>query len=436
MISSAGLAADRQTVIAHLLGAVPGLDREGAAGVLERAGSAGKGSLRQIAAHLRQHRDPLRTHGQDLPPGLIRLAWRLHADGHDLGHRAALRELREDHRRAEQPQPGRTDLRDLQGAGSPHPVRAVWPDRRPSRPPPGRADLRCLLRPGTLVGHTESMEYVARVPAPPLDQFIDDIYCLTGVPRHRRMNVPPMPSAHLFINLGGPARLWDSGPSVPPAVFTDGWFMGVWTRRFLFETPARVRLVGVHFKPWGMSPFAGMPATELRDRWVPVDAVWQRSSDRIRNQAGEAASATGALRVLEEELRSRLAVAPSRGLDLVRYAGRRLAASHGAVPVGALEDGTGVSGNHLAAQFKSHVGVTPKRVARIYRFARLILSVDALRPVDWPGLAQTAGYFDQAHFSREFKAFTGHTPTGYLALRRRFPAEPGFPPDMGPMPAD
>jgi AraC-like DNA-binding protein len=51
-------------------------------------------------------------------------------------------------------------------------------------------------------------------------------------------------------------------------------------------------------------------------------------------------------------------------------------------------------------------------------------------------LAHTAGYFDRAHFSREFKDFTGHTPTEYLALRRRFPAEPGFPPDDGPMPAD
>ncbi|MGW5261180.1 helix-turn-helix domain-containing protein [Microbispora sp. NPDC004025] len=280
------------------------------------------------------------------------------------------------------------------------------------------------------------MEYVGRVPAPPLDRFIDDIYCLSGVPRHRLMNVPPMPSAHLFVNLGVPVRLWDSDPSVPPAVLTDGWFMGVWTRRFLFEYPTRVRLVGVHFKPWGMSPFIGMPAIELRNRWVPVDAVWQRSVDRIRNQVGDIASATETLRVVEEELRSRFAEAPWGGLDLVQRTGERLATSHGAVPVGALADAAGVSGNHLATQFKSHVGVTPKRVARIYRFARLILSVDALRPVDWSQLAQTAGYFDQAHFSREFKDFTGHTPTGYLALRRRFPPEQAFPPDNGPMPAD
>jgi AraC-like DNA-binding protein len=280
------------------------------------------------------------------------------------------------------------------------------------------------------------MEYVARVPAPPLDLFIDDIYCLTGVPRYRRMNVPPMPSAHLFVNLGGPVRLWDSDPSAPPAVVTDGWFMGVWTRRFLFEYPDRTRLFGVHFKPWGMSPFADLPAAELRDRWVPADAVWQRSLDRTRNRVGEAASVTGALRALEEELRLRLAAAPPRGLDLVQRTGGGLAASRGTVPVGTLSGAAGVSGNHLAAQFKSHVGVTPKRVARIYRFARLILSVDALRSVDWAELAQTAGYFDQAHFAREFKDFTGHTPTEYLALRRRFPADRGFPPDNGPMPAD
>jgi hypothetical protein len=69
---------------------------------------------------------------------------------------------------------------------------------------------------------TESMEYAGQAPAPPLDRFIDDIYCLTGVPRHRRMIVPPMPSAHLFVNLGRPVRLWASDPSVPAEVCTDG----------------------------------------------------------------------------------------------------------------------------------------------------------------------------------------------------------------------
>ena len=50
------------------------------------------------------------------------------------------------------------------------------------------------------------LDDAGRVPAPPLDLFIDDIYCLTGVARHRRVNVPPMPSAHLFVNLGRPVR--------------------------------------------------------------------------------------------------------------------------------------------------------------------------------------------------------------------------------------
>src|SRR3954454_17041301 len=75
------------------------------------------------------------------------------------------------------------------------------------------------------------MDYVGQVPAPPLDRFIDDIYCLTGVPRHRRMNVPPMPSAHLFVNLGEPVRLWN--PDLP-------------THRARDRSSKRLTSMGVH----------------------------------------------------------------------------------------------------------------------------------------------------------------------------------------------
>jgi AraC-like DNA-binding protein len=280
------------------------------------------------------------------------------------------------------------------------------------------------------------VEYISRVPAPPLDRFVDDIYCLTGTPHHRRLNVPPMPSAHLMINLAGPACLYDSDPNVPPAILADGWFIGVWSRRFVIEQPSPVRLIGVHFKPWGVSPFFDGPLTELGDQWVPADAVWGRSFDLLRDRIACAMTTREMLQILEAELRSRLPGALSSGLQLVERTAGLIEASWGAVPVGALGDDVGVSRNNLAAQFKAHVGLTPKRVARIYRFARLILSVDAGHPVDWSRLAQAASYFDQAHLSKEFKDFTGHTPTAYLELRRRFPAVKGFPPDNGPMPAE
>lgn len=280
------------------------------------------------------------------------------------------------------------------------------------------------------------MQYLSRKPAPPLDRFIDDLYCLSGEPGHRRrLSVPPMPSAHLMINLGGPVRLRDSDPAAPAAVLTDGWFMGVWTRRFVVEYPDAVRVAGVHFKPWGLAPFVRLPMSELRDRWVPADAVWERGLGALRVRLAEAESTEAMLWVLEEELRTRLDRESSDGLALVGRSAGRLEASWGSVPVAALADRAGVSGNRLTTQFTSHVGIAPKRLARIYRFARVILAADATRPVAWAELAQAAGYFDQPHLINEFKSFTGHTPTAYLALRRRFPAERDFPPDLGPMPA-
>lgn len=156
--------------------------------------------------------------------------------------------------------------------------------------------------------------------------------------------------------------------------------------------------------------------------------------DPASSAAGRPAHADR-LRLLEEELNRRLDPASSRGLELVDHIAGQMAGSWGTLPVGALAQDAGVSANRLAGQFKVHVRLTPKRMARIYRFARPILSVDARGPVRWTQLALAAGYFDQAHFSNEFQDFTGHTPTAYLALRRRFPAEPGFPPDNVPMPA-
>jgi hypothetical protein len=98
---------------------------------------------------------------------------------------------------------------------------------------------------------------------------------------------------------------------------------------------------------------------------------------------------------------------------------------------------TGVSSTHLAQRFKELIGVTPKRLARTYRFAATVFAINPAGPIDWGDLAGGAGYFDQAHFGHEFRAFTGLTPTRYVEVRRRFLREhPGHALDGWPLPAD
>ena len=47
-----------------------------------------------------------------------------------------------------------------------------------------------------------------------------------------------------------------------------------------------------------------------------------------------------------------------------------------------------------------------KRLARTYRFAATVFAINPAGPIDWGDLAGGAGYFDQAHFGHEFRAFT------------------------------
>jgi AraC-like DNA-binding protein len=82
----------------------------------------------------------------------------------------------------------------------------------------------------------------------------------------------------------------------------------------------------------------------------------------------------------------------------------------------------GISHNHLLTQFKRMVGITPKALARLYRLKHILHAIDPTHNVDWTQLAHQSGYFDQAHFSNDFMAFVGHSPTDYLERRRQIHA--------------
>jgi AraC-like DNA-binding protein len=102
----------------------------------------------------------------------------------------------------------------------------------------------------------------------------------------------------------------------------------------------------------------------------------------------------------------------------------RIEQSGGALAVEDLVEEIGYSRKHLAAAFKEHVGMPPKAMARLVRFQRALAALRSGRQQDLAQLALDLGYYDQAHFTREFRDFSGLTPGE--CLRRQAPGSLGI----------
>jgi transcriptional regulator GlxA family with amidase domain len=84
--------------------------------------------------------------------------------------------------------------------------------------------------------------------------------------------------------------------------------------------------------------------------------------------------------------------------------------------IDALVRDSSVSHRRFIALFREATGMSPKRYARLMRFRALLASLRAAPESALGMLALDAGYSDQAHMNREFRAFTGVTPVQYLRL--------------------
>jgi AraC-like DNA-binding protein len=261
------------------------------------------------------------------------------------------------------------------------------------------------------------MVYIHHIPSPPLQPYIDYFYYLDGTMPYPREKILPTGWLDLEINFGGAIQVYDAGGTKAIATCVESWWVGVWSTYGTVEWPPNIQLFGIHFKPGGAYPFLKFPLSELHNQIVAGDAIWGAFVGELRERLYAAATIEARLALFEELLLARLGEEPY-GLNTVRYAVREIGDHHGALSIKTLSEHLGISQNHLLTQFKRMVGISPKALARLYRLKHVLQSIDPMQSVDWAVIANQANYYDQAHFSSDFRTFTGHSPTDYLRLRR------------------
>lgn len=255
--------------------------------------------------------------------------------------------------------------------------------------------------------------YSERPVPPELRLAVTRMWRLRMPSPERFERIVPIPAVHLILNLGEPYRVVARGRVPVGTVLTGAFVSGVQLEYLLNENPALIDHVGAEFAPWALPAF-GIDPVQVAQRVLPAEELFPG--------VGEVTTLEG----FEGFLTSRLVPrwrADHRIRDAVRSMQEQPTRS-----MGTLAADAGLTPKGFIALFRRHVGVTPKRFAEVGRHHAFLqqLPLEGQLP-SWTELLAHAPYYDQPAFIREFRRFTGMTPTAFVEHRRRYGAtDPSF----------
>jgi AraC-like DNA-binding protein len=190
-------------------------------------------------------------------------------------------------------------------------------------------------------------------------------------------------------------------------------FAGQLTRRLLLRPTGRIAAAGVRLHPYGAAALLKVPQHDLAGLTIDIGAISRELARALVGVRESAASVSDAVDTLQESLS---ACADASRIDAhVRHAANTIRQYRGCVSIEDVAARAGVTRRHLERRFKAHVGVSPKRFARITRFQHAVRVLEQADGRDKGAFtAAQCGYADQAHFVREWHEISGAPPGAHL----------------------
>ncbi|MCB9554159.1 MAG: AraC family transcriptional regulator [Myxococcales bacterium] len=221
----------------------------------------------------------------------------------------------------------------------------------------------------------------------------------------------PAPRLPVIIELGPPVAVHDYDDLTLAHRYPGGFAAGLHDAPALVAHQGAQRGVQFDLTPAGAARLFARPPAELARRVVAAADLlpWPHLHERL----AALPDWPRRLDLVEDLLLARLADGPRP--DWIEHATHRIEATAGALDMATLVRELGYSHGHVTRAFHAHIGQSPKRYARVVRFAALTARLRAGTAASWATLAAEHGYCDQAHLAREIRALTGESPTALLA---------------------
>lgn len=184
---------------------------------------------------------------------------------------------------------------------------------------------------------------------------------------------------------------------------------GQLTRPLEIEPTGSTGIFSVRFRPNGFYPFSSIPIKEMENRAVPLVELFGPAGQEIEHRILSAAAAPERIRWIEDFLTDRLS--DTAVVDrIVESTIDTIMTANGQLSIEEISNQLRINRRQLERKFSSMIGLSPKQLSRTIRLqATLKMMLNNTLP-NLTAVAHEGDFFDQAHFTKEFKELTGLTP--------------------------
>ena len=255
------------------------------------------------------------------------------------------------------------------------------------------------------------MLYKKYRPAEILGDFVECYFVWEGNPEKPiAVESPPNALCSLVFNYGDEYRISNQKyrKRVVPASFVSGQALGNYT----LHLKGRVGTVGIAFKPATVFHFYGIPMYELTDERICFSEICPESCKELHGSIRSTQGNQEKVQLLEDYL-LRILKRPKYGEAAIIESANAIFDDKGKANITALLDKVPMSRRNFERKFLEEVGISPKTYAKIRRFGYTCSLMAGNRDVNLMDALHHGGYYDQSHFIKDFKYFSGRTPRRY-----------------------
>lgn len=258
------------------------------------------------------------------------------------------------------------------------------------------------------------MDYKTFPPNPDLAPFVKCYWTLEvpANPEAPRQRIIPDGCIEMAFILGDDIKRYTSGGTF--ILQPRAMVLGQTLEPFYIEPTGYVNTFAIRFYPYGFANFVTTPIEKMANTETPLELLFEvDAARRVHGQIVQAKDARERIAIIEKFLMDRLS--DKTVIDqIVKQTVDVLWATKGSAPINAILKNDSAKRRQLERKFAKQIGISPKQLGKVIRLQTALRLLYNRKTDSLTEVAYESEYYDQAHFIRDFKEFTGTSPKEFL----------------------